>query len=91
MTIATSAVCDFLKENKNATIASLNDGKIARITDYIYAVVDVWMELKKKPNLYDFAKEWIAKDYASVIGIGSEVRVLVGVPNSECKAVVFEY
>lgn len=91
VTIATSAVCDFLKEEKKCAIYSLNEGRIARLTDYVHAVVDVWSEIKKKPNLYDFTKEWIAKDYATIVGNGSVIKVLVAVPNSECKSVIFEY
>lgn len=91
VTIATSAVCDFLKDEKKCLIRDLNEAKIARLTDYIHAVVDVWSELDKKPDLYEFTKEWIGKDYSSVSGIGATVKVLVGVPNSECKAVIFEY
>lgn len=91
VTIATSAVCDFLNEEKKCPMHTLNEGRIARLTDYIHAVVDVWSELKKQPDLYDFTREWIIKDYATVIGNGSVVKVLVGVPNSECKSVIFEY
>ena len=71
----------------------MNDGKVSRLTDYIYAVVDVWSELniKVKPDLYEFTKEWISKDYATVVGMGAVIKVLVGVPNSECKSVTFEY
>lgn len=91
VTIATSAVCDFLKEEKNCSVCQLSSDKVARLTDYIHAVVDVWSELKKQPDLYDFTKEWVGKDYAVVVGVGSTTKVLVGVPNSECKAVIFEY
>lgn len=91
VTIATSAVCDFIRENKKGSMHTMNEGRIARLTDYIHAVVDVWSEMKKQPDLYDFTREWIAKDYAQVVGVGSVVKVLVAVPNSECKAVIFEY
>lgn len=93
VTIATSAVCDFLRESKNTSIGGLNDGRVSRLTDYIHAVVDVWSELKVKvkPDLYEFTKEWISKDYATVVGMGAVIKVLVGVPNSDCKNVVFEY
>lgn len=93
VTIATSAVCDFLRESKGASFNTMSDGRVSRLTDYIHAVVDVWSELKVKvkPDLYEFTKEWISKDYATVVGMGAVIRVLVGVPNSECKSVTFEY
>lgn len=93
VTIATEAVCDFLRESKSASFSTMSDGRVSRLTDYIHAVVDVWSELKvkTKPDLYEFTKEWISKDYATVVGMGAVIKVLVGVPNSECKSVTFEY
>lgn len=91
VTIATEAVCDYIKDVKKASLHTMGDGRIARISDYINALVDIWMDLKKKPNLYNFAYEWISKDYSVVVGMGATVKYLVGVPDSECKSVVFEY
>lgn len=91
VTIATNAVCDFLREEKKSLMHTLNEGRISRFTDYTYAVVDIWSGLNKRPDLYNFTKEWIAKDYATLVGLSNTIKVLVGVPNSECKAVIFEY
>lgn len=91
VTIATEAVCDFLRESKNTSFNTMSDGRVSRLTDYIHAVVDVWSELKVKTALYEFTQEWIAKDYATVVGNAAVIKVLVGVPNSECKSVTFEY
>lgn len=91
VTIATEAVCDFLRECKSTSFNKMNDGRVSRLTDYIHAVVDMWSELKVKPDLYEFTKEWISKDYATIVGNGAVIKVLVGVPNSECKSVTFEY
>ena len=89
--IATSAVCDFLNDKKKTTFIALKDSVKGRMTDYIRVCVDVWSEMKGKQDLYDFVYEWVAKDYASVAGNASVIKVLVAVPNSECKSVTLEY
>lgn len=91
VTIATSAICDFLSDKKKTTFIALKDSVKGRMSDYIRVCVDVWSEMNKKVDLYDFVYEWVAKDYASIAGNASVIHVLVGVPNSECKSVTLEY
>lgn len=89
--IATSAVCDFLSDKEKTTFIALKESTKARMSDYINASVEFWSEMKKRPELYDFVYEWVAKDYAAVAGNASVIKVLVAVPNSECKSVTLEY
>lgn len=91
VTIATEAVCDFLREEKNTSFGAMDEGRLARVTDYIHAAISVWSELKVKVRLYDFTRTWIARDYSEVISAKPIIKVLVGVPYSDCKSVTFEY
>lgn len=68
-----------------------------RISDYIYAVVDMWQEVKDTNgfkythNLDKAVYEWFKTDYAQVMGGACRITVLEAIPFANTKKVTLVY
>ena len=68
-----------------------------RIADYIYAVVDMWNEVKDTngykyiKTLDDVAHDWFVADYAQVMSLSCRITVLNTIPFANTKKVTLVY
>ncbi len=84
-------------KEKNVNYEALPYEKRMRIADYIYAVVDMWNEVKDTngykyiKSLDDVAREWFLVDYAQVMSMAHRITVLSTIPFANTKKVTLVY
>lgn len=84
-------------EEKGVNYEAIPYEKKMRISDYIYAAVDMWNEVKGTngykyiKTLADVSREWFIADYAQVMGMAHRITVLNTIPFANTKKVTLVY